>query len=373
MSMHTQFDVLTREVHACRLCPRMSESVRVLNYGCGAIDAPVMFVGEAPGRLGADQSALPFHGDRSGHNFEELLAVAGLTRYAAFVTNAVLCNPRDAKGNNAAPSRSEIGNCSGHLRRQIEIVNPRIVVTLGATALRATAELECHELCLSEHVRTVHAWFGRKLIPLYHPGQRAMLHRSMANQRSDYRFVSDCLRSRPAIRRGIAGTEASAVVRWLVAATNGLSYFALHKLFYLSEYEHARRFGRRITSSYIVRQKDGPYCVELHPAKLKEANVRFVGTGRDLRVVPQSDLFGSQSNHGLGEDVEEVMSLVVRKYGALPNDRLKTVVYMTSPMRRLLRLERAGRNLFNAPIVLQGESELTRPLPRSTVTSAVLP
>ena len=83
---------LVDRVRACQKCPRMNGSARVLGPGCGPLDAPLMFVGEAPGRLGADGSHLPFHGDKSGHNFEKLIEQVGVSRYEVFVTNAVLCS-----------------------------------------------------------------------------------------------------------------------------------------------------------------------------------------------------------------------------------------------------------------------------------------
>src|SRR5690349_24292513 len=125
------YDALCLEVHRCRKCQRMNESARVLSRAAGGINAKIMFIGEAPGRLGADSSEIPFHGDKAGHNFEELLEFAGLTRADVFVTNAVLCNPRDTKGKNATPATTEISNCSTYLKRQIDLVNPRLVVTLG--------------------------------------------------------------------------------------------------------------------------------------------------------------------------------------------------------------------------------------------------
>ena len=91
-----------------------------------------MIVGEAPGRLGADASQLPFHGDKSGHNFEALLEFSGLNRSDVFITNAVLCNPKSGDGNNATPTKCEIVNCASNLQKQISLLNPMIVVTLGA-------------------------------------------------------------------------------------------------------------------------------------------------------------------------------------------------------------------------------------------------
>src|SRR6476659_8959679 len=118
-----RFDLLCNKVHACNLCPRMKDSQRVLNRSVGSLAATIMFIGEAPGRLGADNSGIPFHGDKSGHNFEELLEFAKLDRSRIFVTNAVLCNPRDKEGNNSTPTKIEIQNCADHLADQIRIIN----------------------------------------------------------------------------------------------------------------------------------------------------------------------------------------------------------------------------------------------------------
>jgi len=178
------FADLSQRVQKCRLCERMRNSARVLNRSAGALSARVMFIGEAPGRLGADQTEIPFHGDQAGHNFEQLIRSVGLSREALFITNAVLCNPRDSGGRNATPNHLELENCSSFLREQIRLIDPQIVVTLGSSALRATSAIERHALSLAADVRTARAWFGRLLIPLYHPGQRAMVHRSAANQGS---------------------------------------------------------------------------------------------------------------------------------------------------------------------------------------------
>ena len=68
-----EFDTLCREVQSCERCARMTGSARVLSGAAGHLDSRIMFVGEAPGRLGADNSGIPFHGDTAGHNFEQLL------------------------------------------------------------------------------------------------------------------------------------------------------------------------------------------------------------------------------------------------------------------------------------------------------------
>jgi uracil-DNA glycosylase family 4 len=180
-----KFATLTKDVMACTQCARMANSIHVIGPASGSLDAPIFIIGEAPGRLGADESAIPFHGDKAGENFEKLLEQVGLSRHDCFITNAALCNPKDESGNNSTPTKMEIGNCSQFLKRQIDLVNPRIVVTLGGQALAAIRSLETHEIELSSGLRKTWNWYGRTLIALYHPGQRAMIHRSFLNQLAD--------------------------------------------------------------------------------------------------------------------------------------------------------------------------------------------
>ncbi len=324
----------------------------------GPIDADIMFIGEAPGRHGADASEIPFHGDKAGDNFEELLKSSGLSRRDIFVTNAVLCNPKDEFRNNATPQRSEITNCSSYLRQQIDLVDPLIVVTLGGLALKAVNLIEEHNLVLADVVRSTIRWYGRKLLPLYHPGQRAMIHRSFSTQAEDYRFAYAELKAAtgsttsPVVRPHVA---VAVVARAIVQCLPGISYFALHKLFYLFELDQVRRHGYQLTDAFFVRQKDGPYCVDLHPNKLKRALLSIVGNATDLRVIPstQDDLFG-RVKVTIAESVKTEIEEFMRKHHALDNNRLKTKAYLSQPMRQILREEQKLKTkLYNAPIYFE--------------------
>src|ERR1700680_1713465 len=128
---HERFLALSAEAVGCTLCPAMCERAAVLSELNGSLDARVLFIGEAPGCKGADRTRVPFSGDQSGKNFERFLASIGLTRKEIFITSAALCNPRSASGANRRPATSEMRNCSDFLRRTIELIDPRVVVTLG--------------------------------------------------------------------------------------------------------------------------------------------------------------------------------------------------------------------------------------------------
>lgn len=355
---HPRFGALIEEVRACTKCERMCQSARVLNYSAGNLNAELFFVGEAPGRLGADETEVPFHGDTAGKNFEDLLSFAGINRNDIFVTNAVLCNPKDEKGNNSTPTLREAANCQPFLRRQIELVNPKIVVALGNTALRALAGIEHHTLSLSQNVRTKQAWFGRVLMPLYHPGQRAMIHRSFANQRSDYQFVAEEWHRLQQPRRTSSGStraDVLAVARYLLASLGTATYFELHKLAYLTEYLYVRKSGRRLTSAYFIRQKDGPYCTDLELARLRRADdsIRVFKTGTKLCLQlgtnETQQLFADQLE--ISKEGKAAADEAIERYGDKSDAELKTAVYLTAPMRFLLRREQSSRmNLYNAPI-----------------------
>lgn len=358
-----QFVDLVRRVKACKRCPRMADSARVLGAGCGSLSAKVMFIGEAPGRLGADASELPFHGDKSGHNFESLLEQVGLSRYDAFVTNAVLCNPKDENGNNATPSPSEVANCAPFLKEQLELVDAPVVVTLGAVSLRATALVTTHVLTLKDSVRKAHPWAGRQLIPAYHPGQRAMVHRSFANQLADYQFIAEAVRRgggaarrKPSAKLSRASEKVGAAARVLLKESGELSYFALHKLLFMAEVRHLEAASERLTEGYYVRQKDGPYCVELHASRLGAlipgSFTRTVGKHLMVSLGQMDFLGGTAQVEVLGEAARRTLTEVAAKYGQLPAGKLKTAIYLTAPMRELLRREKTLRmNLFNSAVL----------------------
>ena len=173
----------------------MCERKAVLSHLNGAIDARVLFIAEAPGRNGADRTRIPFHGDASGKNFEALLASIKLTRAEIFITNSVLCSPRKLSGANDKPTRAEIRNCSDYLRRQIELINPRVVATLGAVALEALKLIEPHAYTLQDHAAQIHRWHGRLLVPLYHPSPHVIITvRPLLMQMEDYKMLAEAMK-----------------------------------------------------------------------------------------------------------------------------------------------------------------------------------
>lgn len=186
---------LCADAAACQACATMAGRRRVLTPANGRPGARVLFIGEAPGRLGGERTGVPFSGDRTGRNFERLLEAAGLARADIFITNAILCNPRDASGRNRGPSREELSACRPLLARQVATIDAPFIVTLGAVALAALDALAPHRLRLREAVGQPIGWQGRTLVPLYHPGPRAQLHRPCAIQQADFVALGSLVRA----------------------------------------------------------------------------------------------------------------------------------------------------------------------------------
>ncbi len=172
----------------------MCDRTAVLSGLNGSIDARIMFIGEAPGRKGADRTHVPFSGDQSGSNFDRFLNSINLPRTRLFITSAAICNPRTPTGANRKPSQKELANCSDFLRRTFEIVNPEVVVTLGSVALDAIKRIERHDLALKEAAGKLFHWHSRLLVPIYHPSPQVLAsHRREADQLRDYQTVAQAI------------------------------------------------------------------------------------------------------------------------------------------------------------------------------------
>jgi DNA polymerase len=113
------------EVTGCERCPALVDSRSRIVNGVGPEDAALLFVGEAPGET-EDEEGEPFVG-RSGAVLDEALRDRGLSRADVRITNCVRCRPPE----NRDPTDEELANCRGYLEREVELVDPELVVTLG--------------------------------------------------------------------------------------------------------------------------------------------------------------------------------------------------------------------------------------------------
>lgn len=196
------FRHVAQQAYDCRSCPRMEAHSAVLGPLNGRIESKVVFIGEAPGRFGSATTRIPFHGDRSGENFEKLLPLSGLERGDVFITNAVMCNPKDDKGRNDRPTTAELRHCSGYLRELLDIISPLHIVTLGRRALEALALIEPHTIVMSRDVATAVPWRDTNVVPLYHPSARVVAVRGFPRMAEEYMALGRILSLRPLQIRG---------------------------------------------------------------------------------------------------------------------------------------------------------------------------
>ena len=120
---------LYKEARGCTRCPLHETRTQVV-FGNGNADADLMFVGEAPG-FHEDQQGIPFVG-RAGQLLDELLEEQGLDRDDVFVANVLKCRPPG----NRDPQPDEIEACRPYLERQVELIEPRVICTLGNFATK---------------------------------------------------------------------------------------------------------------------------------------------------------------------------------------------------------------------------------------------
>jgi len=150
-------------VAACTRC-RLSQGRTQVVFGSGNADADVMFVGEAPG-FHEDKQGLPFVG-QAGKLLEKLLEGIGMSRADVYIANVLKCRPPG----NRDPQPDEIEACESHLFKQIELIQPTVVATLGnfATKLLSGRPLGITRVHGQEQETTLG---GRKVLlyPLYHP------------------------------------------------------------------------------------------------------------------------------------------------------------------------------------------------------------
>jgi uracil-DNA glycosylase len=156
--MSDSLDVIGAEVRACRLC-KLCETRTLGVPGEGSPTSEVMFIGEGPG-FHEDQQGRPFVG-AAGQLLTEMLQLIGLRRNDVFITNVVRCRPPG----NRDPLPDELQACDTYTQRQIEVLKPKLIVTLGRYSMaRFVGTGSMRDL----HGRT-RDWNGITCLAMYHP------------------------------------------------------------------------------------------------------------------------------------------------------------------------------------------------------------
>jgi uracil-DNA glycosylase family 4 len=168
-------DALAKEVESCRKCPLGYSRLRPA-FGVGSPDAKVMFIGEGPG-FEEDHRGEPFVG-KAGQLLDKILESIGLSRRTVYIANIVKCHPMvnpenpEIRGNDRPPSPEEMAACRPYLDRQIELIRPRVIVTLGNVPARVLLNTSAGITSLRGKWREYdRGLMGEpiRLLPTYHP------------------------------------------------------------------------------------------------------------------------------------------------------------------------------------------------------------
>ncbi|MAG37570.1 MAG: uracil-DNA glycosylase [Dehalococcoidia bacterium] len=178
-----QLEAIASEIAECVKCP-LHEGRSCTVPGEGNPNSPLLFIGEAPG-FHEDQQGRPFVG-AAGQFLESLLKSIGVSREQVFIANVVKCRPPD----NRDPETGEISACNTYLDRQIEAIDPLVIVTLGRYSLGRYLP--------GERISRIHGQprqvGSRTIMPMYHPA--AALHRGALRREieADFAKIPDIVR-----------------------------------------------------------------------------------------------------------------------------------------------------------------------------------
>ena len=153
------WELFHQQVESCAMCP-LHSGIRHKVPGQGDVHAPLMFIGEGPGQV-EDEEGLAFVGP-AGQLLTRMLAAISLPRDRVYICNIVKCRPP----NNRVPEEAEANACKLHLRNQVALVRPKVIVLLGSTAAKNTLGPEIRI------TRDRGRWFNQKgtwMLPTYHP------------------------------------------------------------------------------------------------------------------------------------------------------------------------------------------------------------
>ncbi|MEI6560875.1 MAG: uracil-DNA glycosylase [Verrucomicrobiota bacterium] len=161
-----RLEVLRQRVLPCTKCPHLLARRSHVVFGVGNPEAALMFVGEAPGE-DEDLQGEPFVG-KAGQLLTKIIEAMGLTRNDVYIANVLKCRPDMPPGEsgNRKPRPEEMATCLPHLMEQIEIIAPKCLVALGATAMEG---LLGHPVVMRDVRGRWHSFKGTPLMATYHP------------------------------------------------------------------------------------------------------------------------------------------------------------------------------------------------------------
>jgi DNA polymerase len=176
------------QASACQKCPQLASTRQTVVFGAGNADADLMFVGEAPGAR-EDERGLPFVG-QAGRLLDQLLEEIGLARGDVFIANVLKCRPPG----NRDPLPQEIDNCQDYLFRQLDLIRPKVVCSLGnfSTKLLRADPTGITRLHGRAEIRTIGPRTLR-LYPIFHPAAALYTPRMLETLREDFARLPELL------------------------------------------------------------------------------------------------------------------------------------------------------------------------------------
>jgi uracil-DNA glycosylase len=176
------------QARRCTRCPELAATRKTVVFGAGNADAELMFIGEAPG-ASEDEQGLPFVG-RAGKLLDKLLGEIGLSRESVFVANTLKCRPPG----NRDPLPVEIENCQEYLLRQVELIQPAVICTLGNFSTKLLRGDPTGITRLHGQPEVIE--LGRRavrLYPIYHPAAALYTPRMLQTLREDFARLPELL------------------------------------------------------------------------------------------------------------------------------------------------------------------------------------
>lgn len=359
-------------VSFCNLCSRMEHRNRVLSNLNGDINSKVLFIAEAPGRLGADRTGIPLYGDKTGNNFEKLLYSIGWNRNDVFITNAVLCNPRDSKGNNDTPNKEEVHNCSIFLNMTINLIRPQLIVTLGRIALESLSFIHPHSLALNKSKGMSFSWNSYNLYPLYHTGPRAIIHRSTELQLSDFKRLPNLIKTEPStsiidanfdlchafkINTETEIDRIKTILLYFLSKLFDISFSKATKLLFLFDYNSITNYGFSFSGATYLRQVEGPWLPKLkdiaNSLNGELLSLYFIKNKPYLKI-NKTDIDFSTLNAEQRKNLDQFLLT----YGNISDRGLKIAAYRTAPMQYILKQENEGVKMLNKVVIKKDKTIL---------------
>lgn len=181
MNIKEELNKIKQEVENCKACSLCEKRNRIV-FSDGCENAPIMFIGEAPGK-NEDETGIPFIG-RAGQLLRKFLYDCNYSQEDFYIANTIKCRPPE----NRKPTKEEKLACKSFLDKQIELINPKVIVLVGSTALESF--IEDKKMTITKARGQIFEIENRKFVPIFHPSYLLRYH-SMDVDSPRYLFKQD--------------------------------------------------------------------------------------------------------------------------------------------------------------------------------------